>query len=327
MTAHIGPETMSRMGRSLPAAPGAVLVGVVLGVCYVLLTGMLAVQVDGWRGGATLNLNNELAAFGSRPFTGLLVIPSALVGAVTFYAVVILARAYRVGFVAAVLALIVYSYSITTEMTLEHGPRVGFAHGWRGWVQEAGGSPAVHLLVVLVLGSLVPFLSRPPRGWAPSTRRVVWAVAGAVLGTTYVLLTGLVAIQTWARERNVVLDLNNLGVRVQEPGMQVLILLVAGAFLSATVFWAVAIAPRGGTLGVRIAVATGFLLPVIVLVLASFLSTPPPPPEDVPHVGFALGWRGWAHEGGAVDAVHLLVALVLGSLVSGGRRSRAGDPP
>lgn len=138
-----------------------------LGLVYVLLTGILSIQAIGARAGAVFDLNNELVAVTSPRIPVVPMLATALLSGLVFYAVavVIQKRAIGVristvaGFTVAVIALIIWSFTITPDGAPRGVGPVGVAVGWEGWIQKGGTNPAVHLVVVLALGALWPFRS------------------------------------------------------------------------------------------------------------------------------------------------------------------------
>ncbi|WP_422770229.1 hypothetical protein ACN28C_26425 [Plantactinospora sp. WMMC1484] len=144
--------------------------GVALGIVYVLLVGILGIQIIGARAGAVFDLNNELVAVTSPSVPVLQMIASALLSGLVFYVVTIglQKRTARIrvstvaGFVVAVTSLVIWSFVIAPDaVPLGGASTEGIAIGWEGWIQEGGVNPAVHVLIVLVLGAHWPFWSTP----------------------------------------------------------------------------------------------------------------------------------------------------------------------
>lgn len=150
---------------------GWFLSGVAVGVAYVLLAGIITIQIAAARGGAVINLNNEVIAV-EPPSTPLVQwLASALLGALTFYLVSMKSRrrtapiraAISIGFIMSTLVLFVWSLSIA-DRAVPGTSSAATPLGWEGWLQEGGANPAVHLVMVLTIGTLA--LSHAPRAKA-----------------------------------------------------------------------------------------------------------------------------------------------------------------
>jgi hypothetical protein len=144
-------------------------------------------------------------------------------------------------------------------------------------------------------------------------KSLAWTTSGVALGVLYVLLTGMLSIQTIGVESGAVFDLNNELVSVTAPKTPVLSTL-ATALLGGLVFYTLAIAGRKRSASSRVCVLPGFIAASTLLVIWSFFITSDVAPEGVPSVGIALGWEGWVQQGGTNPAVHLLILLTLGAL-------------
>lgn len=144
--------TVERLGSGL-----WVILGVLLGLTYVALVGILSIQASAARDGAEINLNNEVVGVRNPSSPIIEWVALALLGVLVFFVFVEWAirwpRAMRVsgaaGFVISALALCIWA-------VLREGDDVpGTAsalteEGWRGWVQHGGVNPATHLLIALI---------------------------------------------------------------------------------------------------------------------------------------------------------------------------------
>lgn len=146
--------------QAVPVGPGPRIVqavlGVVLGGTYVLASGILGIQAEAARSGATVNLRNELTAI-TDPGTPIpQLAAAALIGAVVWFVVTAGRRrevriARVLGFALASLALI--AWALVVEESQEFGGPP-WAPGYLGWVQVGGQYGGVHLLTVLMVASL-----------------------------------------------------------------------------------------------------------------------------------------------------------------------------
>ncbi|MBQ1051932.1 hypothetical protein KBX50_26165 [Micromonospora sp. C51] len=135
---------------------------------YVLLVGILDVQIIGARAGAVFDLNNELVAVTSPSIPVFQMLATASLSGLVFYVVTIgvWKRSARIrvstgaGFVVAVISLVIWSFAIAPVVVpLGGASPKGIAIGWEGWVQKGGANPAVHVLIILVLGAHLRFWS------------------------------------------------------------------------------------------------------------------------------------------------------------------------
>lgn len=145
--------------------------GAALGSAYVLLVGILGIQIIGARAGAVFDLNNEMTAVTSPTIPMAQMFATVLLGGLVFYllTVGVRKRAARIrvstvaGFVAAVGSLVIWSLTITPDAGPQGVTPAGIASGWEGWIQKGGINPAVHLLIVLALGAHWPHWPRRSR--------------------------------------------------------------------------------------------------------------------------------------------------------------------
>lgn len=135
--------------------------GLVLGGVYVLVVGVLSIQAKGQRVGAVFDLSNSVVEVTTarQPIVPMLAV--AAVSALVMYALVFGARrrarsdrlALVGGFSVVVLALVVTALQAPVLRIIEPGIPLGESVAWRGWVDEGGVSPAVHVLLFLAIGS------------------------------------------------------------------------------------------------------------------------------------------------------------------------------
>lgn len=141
--------------------------GLIVGLCFVLLTGILTIQAVASRSGAVVNLNNEVVAVQSPTIPFMQWLAIAVLGALTFFVMSVYLRdrsalvsyGATTGFAVASIALFAWSLRVTGDAP--PGTDVAAtALGWEGWIQEGGTSPAVHVVIMLTIGAAVlPFLS------------------------------------------------------------------------------------------------------------------------------------------------------------------------
>jgi len=158
-------------------------------------------------------------------------------------------------------------------------------------------------------------------------RSLYWAIAGAALGTAYVLLAGLLNIKIIGSRDGAVFDLNNELVSITEPRIPGLAMFAA-ALLSGLVFYVIVVGFAKRAVLARVSAATGFVVVALTLVVWSFTITSDAAPYAASSVGIALGWEGWLQEGGPSQAVHLVIVLALGGALRTlwSARSKEGGP-
>ncbi|ROO62624.1 hypothetical protein EDC02_4605 [Micromonospora sp. Llam0] len=171
-------------------------------------------------------------------------------------------------------------------------------------------------------------------------RSVLWGLYGAVLGTLLVGVVGALSIQATGLRAGAVFDLNNTLAGVTSPRTPYLAMLGIAA-VSSLAAWALTAGPRRRPRLCRVGLVVGFGASTVALIALSFVIAP----ADIDAgrellLGVMPGWRGWIHKGGGESAVHLLVALAIGSLwlypdrqsarpaaaSGGGTGGRGGDP-
>ncbi len=140
--------------------------GLAVGVAYVLIMGISTVQIAAARGGVVVDLRNEVVEVGSPSTPILQWFVSAVLGVLTFYAIVLHPRRRDVvvrvaaagGFVVAALALSAWSLAIDDDAASE-AVSAGTALGWKGWIQEGGTNAAVHLMIGLAILAIMRALA------------------------------------------------------------------------------------------------------------------------------------------------------------------------
>lgn len=131
-------------------------VGVAAGAGYVLVSGLLGIQAEAARSGATVNLRNELTGI-TEPGTPIpQLAAAALIGVVVWFVVTAGQRrevriARVLGFALASLALVAWALVVQESQTPGELP---WAPGALGWVQVGGQYGGVHLLTLLTVASL-----------------------------------------------------------------------------------------------------------------------------------------------------------------------------
>lgn len=149
--------------------------GVAVGVVFVVIVGVLSIQVIGRRAGMVFGLDNVPVGLTvpQVPFVPMLAI--AAVSTLVMYSLTRLVRrnsrrsrvAFVAGFSVSTALLILLAFGIAPGVDTPRGELpLGVLAGWRGWIQEGGASPAVHVLLFLAIGSLWLY---PSRGQAASS--------------------------------------------------------------------------------------------------------------------------------------------------------------
>ncbi|WP_353707379.1 hypothetical protein ABRQ22_15515 [Cellulosimicrobium sp. ES-005] len=147
--------------------------GSALGILIVVVVGVMSAQAVGLEGGAVLSLNNEVVGVTSPRLPILQFAAIASSCALIAYALTLgvagrpreQRHLFLSGFCIAVGALIALGvYFAAARDEAAGGISVGFASGWQGWIEEGAMNSAVHLLLVLSLGTLALSLYQTLRG-------------------------------------------------------------------------------------------------------------------------------------------------------------------
>ena len=130
--------------------------GVFLGVSYVLITGVLSIQVIGNETGAAFDLSNTVVGVVA---PRLPVLPSLAIAALAVAMVWLVsfasrrasksARWFVVSFSASTLVLVCWSFYLASGGRIYGGDTpAGVLTGWEGWVEEGGRNPATHVVEI-----------------------------------------------------------------------------------------------------------------------------------------------------------------------------------
>ncbi|MDG4774957.1 hypothetical protein [Solwaraspora sp. WMMD792] len=144
-------------------------------------------------------------------------------------------------------------------------------------------------------------------------RSVLWGLYGAVLGALLVGVVGVLSIQATGLRAGAVFDLNNTLAGITSPQTPYLPMLGIAAVSSLAV-WALTVGPRRRPRLCRVGLVVGFSTSTVALIALSFVIAPDIDAQRELLLGVMPGWPGWIHRGGGESAVHLLVALAIGSL-------------
>ncbi|MGO2052351.1 hypothetical protein CQ010_04835 [Arthrobacter sp. MYb211] len=131
--------------------------GVAIALIYVLTLGVLTAQAIGLRGGAVLNLNNELVGVQDPSVPYLQIVAVMGVGLLAAYAVWYAPRrlptsnqlALTIGFFSTSVALVVYSYAFIERGNPMQSIATGELEGWEGWLLKASNESSLHLVLAL----------------------------------------------------------------------------------------------------------------------------------------------------------------------------------
>ncbi|MFV2088328.1 hypothetical protein [Micromonospora sp. LOL_021] len=138
------------------------LYGAVLGTLLVGVVGVLSIQATGLRAGVVFDLNNALAGITSPGTPYLPMLGIAAVSSLAVWALTVGPRrrprrcrvGLVVGFSVSTVALIALSFVIAPDIDAQRELLLGVMPGWQGWIHKGGGESAVHLLLILAIGSL-----------------------------------------------------------------------------------------------------------------------------------------------------------------------------
>ncbi|QAV71178.1 hypothetical protein ESZ53_12450 [Salinibacterium sp. UTAS2018] len=142
------------------------LLGMLLGVLFISVIGMLSAQVAARRLGVVLDLNNMVTTIASSTVGYLPMIAIALLSALMVFALTVAVRnrlrkfrvALVVGFSAATIVLLAVSFILAPLRGPKAGLSIGIEPGWLGWLAEGSSTPAVHIVVLVAVGALLASL-------------------------------------------------------------------------------------------------------------------------------------------------------------------------
>lgn len=139
-----------------------VIAGLVLNSLFILGVGILTIQIIALKGGGVLGLDNQLIAV-TKPSPALL----QLLGIASLSTLVLLALTFgvagrepvsrtqfRSGFVVTSIVLITAATIMVSVDYVPNTLQLGFSVGPRGWLEEGGISPAVHIVFLVALAVL-----------------------------------------------------------------------------------------------------------------------------------------------------------------------------
>lgn len=131
--------------------------GLLVSALTVLLIGYLTIQIAGIRGGAVFGIDNQLVTI-VKPHPGFLqMLATAAVGGASLVLLAPAVRsrppnirfAFRVGFVAATLALVIVGSVLFAQGSTVPDLNVPPPSWVEGWVIKGGTNPAVHLILIV----------------------------------------------------------------------------------------------------------------------------------------------------------------------------------
>lgn len=137
--------------------------GVAIGTLFVAFVGMLSVQVIGLQAGLVFGLDNVPVAVTEPHMPAVPMFAIAVLSTLVMYCLTRMfrrhARQSRIALVAgfgiSTIVLILIAFAIAPGADTPRGQLpLGVLKGWRGWVQEGGINPAVHVVLFLSIGSL-----------------------------------------------------------------------------------------------------------------------------------------------------------------------------
>jgi len=299
---------------------------------FVLVAGIFTIQALGLAAGAQYDLDNSLASFTPPRVPFLMMCALAVLSAVVIFALTVAMRkrsrisrmAFTGGFSVATLLLIVLSFAFAATGRTPETPMIGVAPGWQGWLNHGGSSSAVHLVLLLAVGSLWMHSSSPQRTLPDATvsttksinsplRTAVWGTCGMLLGVVFVFTIGMLSAQVVARKLGAILDLNNMVSAIASSRVAFLPI-TAIAVLSSLVMALLTVAVRNRARRFRAALVVGFGFATILLLSSSFVLAPLRGPKVGASIGIEPGWVGWLAEGATNPAVHVVLLVALGSL-------------
>jgi hypothetical protein len=306
--------------------------GIATGAVFVLVTGIFTIQALGLAAGGQYDLDNSLAFFTPPRVPILMMCALAVLSAVVIFVLTVAMRncskisrmTFTSGFSVATLLLVILSFAFAATGRTPETPMIGVAPGWQGWLNHGGSSSAVHLVLLLAVGSLWMHSRSPQRTPHDATvsttkpiniplRSAVWGIYGMLLGVVFVFIIGMLSAQVVARKLGVILDLNNMVTAIASSTVAFLPI-TAIAVLSALVMFLLTGAVKNRARRFRVALVAGFGFATILLLSSSFVLAPLRGPKVGASIGIEPGWVGWLAEGSTNPAVHVVLLLAVGSL-------------
>lgn len=175
--AHSVDTGVSMSKSSIHPAIAAVL-GVLLSVGYVCVTGSVAMQIEGARSGLGFDLLNRPTTIRDVGAPWLAIVALAVVGLLT---VMIVTRAgkhwtasargaYGLGFSIPLLVVVGYAVMVTGPDRIARMQRFEMLEGPHSWIDQSGNSTSVHLVLAIVIAwSVSQLRQRKPASPGPST--------------------------------------------------------------------------------------------------------------------------------------------------------------
>lgn len=142
---------------------------------------------------------------------------------------------------------------------------------------------------------------------------IIWIVYGIALGFVFIVMAGLLSIQTRGLKAGALFNLNNEMVAVVGPTEPVLPL-VGLAAMSGLVMYALTILMRNRDKLSRISLTASFSGATILLVTAAFILSSVRGLDPELPLGVPMGPAGWLEFGGVNPAVHAVLVFAIGSL-------------
>ncbi|MGV8858828.1 hypothetical protein [Rhodoglobus sp.] len=136
--------------------------GMLLGVVFVFIIGLLSAQVVARKLGAILDLNNMVTAVSSSTVPFLPMIAIAVLSTIVTFLLTVAAKnrlrrfrvALVVGFSSATILLLSVSFLLGPLRGPKVGASVGIEPGWVGWLAEGSINSAVPVVLLIAVGSL-----------------------------------------------------------------------------------------------------------------------------------------------------------------------------
>lgn len=159
------------MSRSTVHPAVTALLGVLLSMGYVCVTGILAMQIEGAKSGLGFDLLNRPTTIRDVGAPWLAIAGLAVVGLLT---VVIVTRAgkhwtatargaYGLGFSIPLLVVVGYAVMVTGPEHIKRIQRLEMLEGPQSWIDQAGNSTSAHLVLAIVIAwSVSQFRKRGP---------------------------------------------------------------------------------------------------------------------------------------------------------------------
>lgn len=151
--------------------------GAVVGALYVVIIGLLSIQVIGLQAGAVFDLSNTVVGITEPqvpvwPLLGIVVLSAlVIVGLVVFQGAVPRAAGVSLvaGFALSALVIVVWAFILTAGRDSGGEQTVGVLRGGAGWVEKGGLNSATHVVTALAMASL-GLRSRAQRRMTPEAQ-------------------------------------------------------------------------------------------------------------------------------------------------------------